>query len=903
MTLALIRPRLLAPEVIQTSAMDCGPGALKCVLEGFHVPVSYGRLREACQTDVDGTCIDVMEELANQLGLDAEQMLLPLDYLLLRETDAFPAIVVVRAPSGNTHFVVLWRRHGGLVQVMDPAVGRRWMRASELLSTVHPHTMPVPAAAWRAWACSESFLAAIEARQKRAGVERAGRAWLERARRDPSFRTLAAIDAATRMVSALVRSGAVERGEPATRLLDEATAEAVAEVAAGRADLSIPFPYWSANPLPPEGGEERVLLRGAVLVRVRRRARTGAARQAATETLPPELARALSEAPADPLRELLRFLREDGLLTAPLVAGAALVATLATGLETLVLRGLLDIGRQLATWPERIAGIGALVVFLLGLLGLEVPLMSSALRMGRHLELRLRMAFLAKVPELGDRYFHSRPISDMSHRAHAIHTVRQLPALGFRLFRSIAQLVVTAAGLVWLEPSGAWAVACAAALSVVIPCALQSSLVERDLSVRAYQGSLTRFYLDALLGMMAVRSHGADRALRGEHERMLRDFCGSVRGLLGAAVLVEALDAVLGVALAVWLLFRYVGLGHEPAAVLLLIYWGLALPAVGHDIALSMRQYPSLRNLTLRLLEPLGAPSETDHAGEARAERSLAPSGESGVRLQFVSVSVRTAGKTILEDVNLDVPAGSHVAIVGASGAGKSSLVGLLLGWHRPAQGELLVNGAELRGERLRRLRSATAWVDPTVQLWNRSLLANLEYGSELDPPALSPVLEAAELMDTLEHLPHGLEGSLGEGGALVSGGEGQRVRLGRALLRKGARLVVLDEPFRGLDRERRSALGARARELWKGATLFCVTHDVSDTLEFPRVLVIANGRIVEDGVPRELAARTNSSYRALLDAERGARRELWRSRAWRRLLLRGGKLEEQRPEEAHADA
>ncbi len=71
----LSRRRMLVPEVVQTSAMDCGPASLKCLAEGFGIPVSYGRLREACQTDVDGTSIDTMEEVAVQLGLEAEQIM------------------------------------------------------------------------------------------------------------------------------------------------------------------------------------------------------------------------------------------------------------------------------------------------------------------------------------------------------------------------------------------------------------------------------------------------------------------------------------------------------------------------------------------------------------------------------------------------------------------------------------------------------------------------------------------------------------------------------------------------------------------------------------------------------------------------------------------------------------
>jgi len=88
------RRRLFIPEVIQTSAMDCGPASLKALLEGFGRPASYGRLREACHTDVDGTSIDTLEEIANRLGLDASQVMVPMDHLLLPEAGVLPCIVV-----------------------------------------------------------------------------------------------------------------------------------------------------------------------------------------------------------------------------------------------------------------------------------------------------------------------------------------------------------------------------------------------------------------------------------------------------------------------------------------------------------------------------------------------------------------------------------------------------------------------------------------------------------------------------------------------------------------------------------------------------------------------------------------------------------------------------------------
>ena len=339
---------------------------------------------------------------------------------------------------------------------------------------------------------------------------------------------------------------------------------------------------------------------------------------------------------------------------------------------------------------------------------------------------------------------------------------------------------------------------------------------------------------------------------------------------------------------AAWLLFAHLGRSGEAGAVLLLIYWALNLPVLGQDIAQVAWQYPAYRNMTLRLLEPLGA-LEEQTAETSEGPAPAASQAAAAIRLE--NVSVRAAGHTILEDINLDVPAGSHVAIVGPSGAGKSSLVGLLLGWWRPASGSVLVDGEPLAG-RLEELRKATAWVDPAVQLWNRSFYENLRYGSSNgNARPMMQVIEAAELRRVLERLPEGFETQLGEGGGMVSGGEGQRVRLGRALLRAGTRLVILDEPFRGLDREQRRELLQRVRRLWRDVTLLCITHDVSETRAFDRVLVIEGGKIVEDGHPAALAETVASRYRALLDAERAVQLSGWSRGAWRRLFLDNGNI------------
>jgi energy-coupling factor transporter ATP-binding protein EcfA2 len=119
-------------------------------------------------------------------------------------------------------------------------------------------------------------------------------------------------------------------------------------------------------------------------------------------------------------------------------------------------------------------------------------------------------------------------------------------------------------------------------------------------------------------------------------------------------------------------------------------------------------------------------------------------------------------------------------------------------------------------------------------------------------------------------------------------------VRLGRAAHRPGVRLVILDEPFRGLDREKRKSLLARARRYWRDATLLCVTHDVGETMAFGRVLVVESGRVVEDDAPHALAARADSRYGALLAAEASVRAGMWSSSEWRRLRMEDGALVEE---------
>lgn len=896
------RRRLFAPEVVQTSAMDCGPASLRCLLEGFGIQASYGRLREACQTDVDGTSIDTMEEVAVQLGLAATQVMIPADHVLRPETRSLPALVVVKRPNGENHFVVVWRRVGNFVQVMDPATGRHWTTCRQLLDQLYVHVQPVPASAWRRWAGTEDFLGPVRQRMAELGITgRTATRLIDAATSDESWHALAALDATVRMVASIVRSRGIKRGRHAAGVVEAFFDQARGE--AENATRVVPAGYWSARPgTIAEDGTPFIHACGAVLVRVEGRiaatARTvdageGVEDGARGPTLSPELVAALKERPSRPLHELFRCLREDGLLAPAAIVACLVLSAGGVIAQAVVFRAFIDIGQSLGLGLQRTGAVGAVLVLLVGLMLLDAFTTTGLLRAGRRLEVRLRLAFLRKMPRLEDRYLQSRPTSDMAARCHSMHSLRFLPYMGGQFLRACLGLIFTTAGIIWLDPNVAALAIITGAVSVALPLLAQPFLSERDLRLRTHGGALSRFYLDAMLGLVAVRTHGAQDAVRREHEGLLVEWVRSGLSLQRVILVIEAVSALVGFGLAGWLMFSHLTREGASGSVLLLVYWALNLPVLGQAVALIARQYPAHRSVTMRLLEPLGA-LEHGQADASPSARSDSRQPAKAVCIRMDHVGTRVAGHDILYDIDLDIPAGRHVAIVGPSGAGKSTLVGLLLGWHRPASGRLLVDGQPLTGDRIRSLRRRTAWVDPAVQLWNRSLMENVRYGAvdERGRP-IGTVIREAELRELLESLPDGLQTALGEGGTLISGGEGQRVRLARAMYREDVGLAILDEPFRGLDRPRRRQLLSRARDWWSGATLLCITHDVGDTALFDHVIVLDEGRIVEAGEPSALVDRKDSTYRAMLDAENEVREGSWSSVTWRRLNLDRGVLVE----------
>lgn len=853
-----MKRRWLAPEVIQTSAMDCGPAVLKSALEGFGVPVHLGHLREACQTGVDGTSINTLEDLARELGLRPVQTLIPRDHL--RELLPLPAVLVLARADRSAHFVLLWRAVGEWVQLMDPGRGRVWMRWEALYPLLLDHHHAVDEDTRLRWLASDLFLEGLRRRL----VRLTGRAEPE-ALYGESEEELVALDAATRSAESLVRAGALRPGPEG---------ESFALALRGRL-LSDPGFVSPASWSVLTQADGRRFVRGAVVL-------TLSPPDGAVAPSTPELRSALTSSSTDAWRGLLRGLARPD--TVALAVGTAAFGALGGVAQAALLRALLDADRWLRTPQQRAVWALALVLLsgLLVVLGLAWT--GALMRLGRLLELRLRLAFHQKLPRLGDRYFSSRQRSDLAERAHAITALRGLPSALSGVMAALAGLLTTLCAILWLDPSLWLWVGLTGAGAVALPMALQPLLASREMRRQTRDGALSRSYLDAMLGAVPLYAHAAEESMRRDHEGLLVSWRQSADEALHASVVAGAVQGVLGIALAGVMVRSHLDHATQAGAMLLLVYWATRVPAQGQSLATAMRALPALRVIGLRLLEPLDSPEEGGDEG------ARWPAGPLSVSLQ--GVEIRGGGASILQVESLEIAAGEHVAIVGRSGAGKSALLGLLLGHHR-GEGALRVGGLPVEPGSLPGLRRRLAWVDPAVQLWNRSLLENLRYGQESAPLTTDAVLEQAELFEVLRDLPEGLASPLGDGGALLSGGQGQRVRLARALGRPDVGLALLDEPFRGLDADQRRRMLARARQRWADATMLFVSHDVGDTRAFARVLVIEGGRLVEDGAPDELAAR-GGVYAALLAEEQALRASLAERVDWRRWRVDGGRVLEE---------
>jgi len=253
-----------------------------------------------------------------------------------------------------------------------------------------------------------------------------------------------------------------------------------------------------------------------------------------------------------------------------------------------------------------------------------------------------------------------------------------------------------------------------------------------------------------------------------------------------------------------------------------------------------------------RVMEVLGAQREvTDRPGA----RLLPPSARGHIRLEGVCVGYEPH-RPVLHDLWLDIPPGQMLAIVGPTGAGKSTLVSLVPRFLDPWSGRVLVDGHDVRDVQLTSLRAQIAVVLQEPFLFPLSIADNIAYGRPNATLAeIEAAARAAEAHSFIARLPDGYQTVVGERGATLSGGERQRLAIARALL-KDAPILILDEPTSALDAETEDQLLQAMERLTTGRTTLLIAHRLSTVRHADRIVVLAAGRVAEAGTHAELLAR-----------------------------------------------
>ncbi|MBK1632450.1 thiol reductant ABC exporter subunit CydC [Thiohalocapsa halophila] len=366
------------------------------------------------------------------------------------------------------------------------------------------------------------------------------------------------------------------------------------------------------------------------------------------------------------------------------------------------------------------------------------------------------------------------------------------------------------------------------------------------------QARLRRLAVDGTQGLSELLVYGAadahaerldatTRTVIEDQARMSR-----IEGLSQAGVGLSANLALLGV---LWLGSPLVADGKLPPPQLaMLALFALAAFEAVAPLPLAFQHLESTLTAARRLFAVVDAePAVTDPPGPSPRP------AQHDIQVRGLRFAYPGAERPALDGLDLDVPAGQRVAIVGATGSGKSTLFNLLLRFWAPDAGEIRLGDAPLADFRGEDLREHVALVSQHTHLFDASIRENLLLAAPEAPQAkLEQACRTAQIHDFIAALPEGYDTWAGETGVRLSGGQARRIAIARALLRD-APVLLLDEPTEGLDAATERALMDALRTLMAGRTVLMITHRAAALADMDRILVLDAGRIVEQGTHREL--------------------------------------------------
>lgn len=372
---------------------------------------------------------------------------------------------------------------------------------------------------------------------------------------------------------------------------------------------------------------------------------------------------------------------------------------------------------------------------------------------------------------------------------------------------------------------------------------------------RLREGDLAAAAAESMSAIKVVQALSLEKTLE-------RAFARQNRASLAEGVQTKRLSAGLerrvdvltgaGTALVLWYGARLVARGEITPGdlVLFLLYLKTAFKPL-RDMAKYAGRLASAAASGERVLDVL----DTEPEIRDRPDAVEAPAFRGDVRLARVTAAYET-GRPVLRSLDLHVPAGTSVALVGPSGEGKSTLVSLLLRLYDPEAGAVMIDGRDIREYTLESLRRQVAIVLQESVLFAGSIRDNIIHGF---PEATDEEIEAAARLagahDFIKRLPDGYDTLVGERGATLSGGERQRIAVARAAVRR-APIVLLDEPTNGLDEENERLVTEALRRLVEGRTTILIAHDLTQARDADRIAYLEGGRVLEYGSHEQLMTR-----------------------------------------------
>ena len=377
---------------------------------------------------------------------------------------------------------------------------------------------------------------------------------------------------------------------------------------------------------------------------------------------------------------------------------------------------------------------------------------------------------------------------------------------------------------------------------------------------------MSAHFLDVLQGLTTLKLLGQSKAQAKNIERITDSFRQATMRVLQVAflsALVLELLSMLSIAIiavAIGLRLMVDGMEFSTALFILILApeFYLLLRMLGQQFHAGMDGTAAAK----RIFGLLDVPGNEDERDES-ADFSLPAS----IRFEQVKVAYQDGKRVALDGINLTLEPGKMVALVGMSGAGKSTIANLLLRFVEASSGQILVNGAALDGVEKAVWRSQIAWVPHQPYLFPESIAENIRLGrSDATDEQVMMAAKQAQLHTFIESLPQGYDTPIGERGARLSGGQAQRLALARAFL-KDAPFIILDEPTSQLDSTTEAALQAAIQQYFAGRMLLIIAHRLETVRQADEILVMENGRFVESGSHAALMDR-NGRYAELVQAQ-----------------------------------